>query len=196
MPEAELQYLDVGEGDETRRIAVLRRQGTAPGVFWLGGFRSEMTGAKAGALDALGEETGAAVTRFDYSGHGQSEGDFIDFRISQARQDMLDILAAVAPKDDLVLIGSSMGGWMTLLAAGTLEARVKAMLLIAPALLALTVLVDVMREATVAIAVQIVAQRALKETLIVAKYRDRQHGFHRGRIPIAVCERGKVDNRR
>ena len=74
MIDAQLEHLLVGNDGETRQIAVLRRHGAAPGLFWLGGYRSEMTGSKAGALDALGAERGLAVTRFDYSGHGRSGG--------------------------------------------------------------------------------------------------------------------------
>jgi len=67
-----VETLAVGD----RIIAVERRAGRAPGLFWLSGFRSDMTGSKATAVDAFGESHGLAVTRFDYSGHGRSGGDF------------------------------------------------------------------------------------------------------------------------
>lgn len=130
MPVADAKFL---QRSGAPALAYAFQPGAGPLVVWLGGFKSDMAGTKAEALAVWARGRGQAFLRFDYSGHGQSEGDFIDFRISQARQDVLDILTAIAPKDDLVLIGSSMGGWMSLLAAGALEARVKAMLLIAPA---------------------------------------------------------------
>lgn len=136
MAEAELQFIEVGEGEAVRRIAVLRRAGGAPGVFWLGGFRSEMTGAKASALDALGAEMGAAVTRFDYSGHGQSGGDFLAGTISRWLEEALAVFATT--EGPQVVVGSSMGGWLALLLARELNRRgegerLKELVLIAPA---------------------------------------------------------------
>ena len=136
MPDAVLQFLDVGSGAAQRPIAMLRRDGTAPGVFWLGGFRSEMTGAKAGALDALGAEIGAAVTRFDYSGHGQSGGDFLAGTISRWLEEALAVFATTDGPQ--VVVGSSMGGWIALLLARALNRqglgeRLKEVVLIAPA---------------------------------------------------------------
>jgi pimeloyl-ACP methyl ester carboxylesterase len=135
MAEAELQFLDVGGPDSVRSIAMLRREGTAPGIFWLGGFRSEMTGLKAGALDALGAETGAAVMRFDYSGHGQSGGDFLRGTISRWLEEALAIFATTHGPQ--VVVGSSMGGWIGLLLARELgrqgSDRLKELVLIAPA---------------------------------------------------------------
>lgn len=136
MSDAELQLIAVGVGDAERPIAVLRRPGTAPGVFWLGGFRSEMTGFKASALDTLGAETGAAVTRFDYSGHGQSGGDFLLGTISRWLEEALAVFATT--EGPQVLVGSSMGGWIALLLARELNrrgetGRLKEVVLIAPA---------------------------------------------------------------
>jgi len=136
MSDAQLHFLDVGQGEATRSIAVLSRPGTGPGVFWLGGFRSEMTGLKAQALDALGAETGAPVTRFDYSGHGQSGGDFLLGTISRWLEEALAVFATT--RGPQVLVGSSMGGWIALLLARELgrrgEAdRLKGVVLIAPA---------------------------------------------------------------
>jgi len=136
MSDAELQLIAVGEGDAARQIAVLRRPGTAPGLFWLGGFRSEMTGLKATAIDALGAETGAAVTRFDYSGHGQSGGDFLLGTISCWLEEALAVFSTT--EGPQVLIGSSMGGWIALLLARELNrrgetGRLKEVVLIAPA---------------------------------------------------------------
>ena len=63
-------FIEVGEGDGGRRIAVRARAGSGPGLFWLGGFNSDMRGTKALALDAWAAEHGRACIRFDYSGHG------------------------------------------------------------------------------------------------------------------------------
>jgi pimeloyl-ACP methyl ester carboxylesterase len=136
MPDAQLHFIDVGDGIERRPIAMLRRAGTAPGVFWLGGFRSEMTGAKAGALDALGAEAGAAVTRFDYSGHGESGGRFEDGTIGRWLEEALAVFATT--QGPQVVVGSSMGGWLALLLARELarrgiDGRLREVVLIAPA---------------------------------------------------------------
>jgi pimeloyl-ACP methyl ester carboxylesterase len=136
MPDAQLQFIEVGEGAGARRIAMLRRDGTAPGVVWLGGFRSDMTGAKAGALDELGGETEAEVTRFDYSGHGQSGGDFLDGTISRWLEEALAVFATTHGPQ--VVVGSSMGGWIALLLARELGRRgladrLRHVVLIAPA---------------------------------------------------------------
>lgn len=136
MGEAELHYLHMGTDDAARKLAVLRRPGGAPGVFWLGGFRSEMTGAKATALDALGAELGVAVTRFDYSGHGRSGGDFLAGTISRWLEEALAVFATTHGPQ--VVVGSSMGGWLALLLARALNRqglgeRLRALVLIAPA---------------------------------------------------------------
>jgi pimeloyl-ACP methyl ester carboxylesterase len=132
---SELAFVEVGTGAESRRIAMLVRAGRAPGIFWLGGYRSDMTGSKAGALDDLGAELGLAVTRFDYSGHGQSGGDFLDGTISRWLEEALAVFALT--EGPQVVVGSSMGGWLALLLAKTLAVRnpgrVKALTLIAPA---------------------------------------------------------------
>jgi pimeloyl-ACP methyl ester carboxylesterase len=131
----ETAFVEVGEGSESRSIAMLLRPGLSPGIFWLGGYRSEMTGAKAGALDELGAELGLAVTRFDYSGHGQSGGDFLDGTISRWLEEALAIFATTTGPQ--VVVGSSMGGWIAVLLARELArrepGRVKALILIAPA---------------------------------------------------------------
>ena len=76
-------FIDVGEGKAARRIAVRARDGGAPGLFWLAGFNSDMQGTKALALDAWAAEHGRACVRFDYSGHGESGGAFIDGTIGR-----------------------------------------------------------------------------------------------------------------
>lgn len=130
-----VERIAVGTGGERREIAVLRRAGAAPGLFWLGGFRSEMAGSKAGALDELGAEQGLAVTRFDYSGHGQSGGDFALGTISRWLEEALAIFETTTGPQ--LVVGSSMGGWIALLLARALAAsggrRLAGLVLIAPA---------------------------------------------------------------
>ena len=76
-------FIEVGEANGRRRIAVRAREGAAPGLIWLGGFNSDMKGTKALALDAWAVEQGRACVRFDYSGHGESGGAFIDGTIGR-----------------------------------------------------------------------------------------------------------------
>ena len=125
----------IGGDAGAREIAVLARDGNAPGLFWLGGFRSDMQGSKAGALDALGARQGLAVTRFDYSGHGQSGGAFLDGTISRWLEEALAVFATTSGPQ--IVVGSSMGGWLALLLARALAtvgaSRVAGLLLIAPA---------------------------------------------------------------
>jgi pimeloyl-ACP methyl ester carboxylesterase len=135
MNQIEQYRLSVGSAPAARDIAVLSRAGGTPGIFWLSGFRSEMTGSKASALDAFGAEMGLAVTRFDYSGHGESGGDFLEGTISRWLDEALAVFATT--QGPQIVVGSSMGGWLALLLNRALrrsgEARVKALILIAPA---------------------------------------------------------------
>ncbi|MDV3252440.1 alpha/beta hydrolase [Devosia sp. BK] len=135
MTSLQTQCLSVGEGDNLRKIAYLQRPGKAPGLFWLNGFRSVMTGLKASAIDALGQEHGLGVTRFDYSGHGESGGDFHAATIGDWLEETLAVFALT--EGPQVVLGSSMGGWLALLLARALQARgenrIKGMVLIAPA---------------------------------------------------------------
>jgi pimeloyl-ACP methyl ester carboxylesterase len=84
-------FIDVGEGEGCRRIAVRARAGGSPGLFWLGGFNSDMKGTKALALDAWAAEHGRACVRFDYSGHGESGGAFIDGTIGRWLEDSVAV---------------------------------------------------------------------------------------------------------
>jgi pimeloyl-ACP methyl ester carboxylesterase len=118
--------------DDGETIAYLRRAGKPPSILWLGGFKSEMTGTKAEALDLWATEQGHACLRFDYFGHGQSSWDFRKGTISRWLDDTLAVLDRVAEGPQL-LVGSSMGGWIALLAARARPDRVKGLLLIAPA---------------------------------------------------------------
>jgi pimeloyl-ACP methyl ester carboxylesterase len=127
--------LTVGEGEAVRRIAVERRAGKAPGLFWLAGFKSDMMGGKAMALDAYGAERGLAVTRFDYSGHGASGGDFEQGTITRWLEEARAVFETTEGQQ--VVVGSSMGGWIALLLARALlkdgKRRLKGIVLIAPA---------------------------------------------------------------
>lgn len=119
---------------EGRRLA-FRRAGPAPGkptFVWLSGFKSDMSGGKAMALEAWAKAQGGGALLFDYSGHGQSGGRFEDGTISAWREDALAAIDAQTT-GPLVLVGSSMGGWMALLAALARPERVKGLVLIAPA---------------------------------------------------------------
>ncbi len=107
------EILTLGDG---RRLAYHRRPGKSPGIVFLGGFASDMTGTKAVAIETLCRQTGQAFWRFDYSGHGASSGSFAEGTISSWTADALSIIDEVT-EGPLVLIGSSMGGWIMLQAA-------------------------------------------------------------------------------
>lgn len=113
-------------------IAYRRRPGKQPTVVFLGGFRSDMSGSKASALDAHCAARGQAFLRLDYSGHGASEGAFEDGTVGSWAQDALAAIDALAG-GELVLVGSSMGGWIMLEVALARPGRVRAMLGIAAA---------------------------------------------------------------
>jgi pimeloyl-ACP methyl ester carboxylesterase len=122
MSEASLTSINVGKGQAARRIVVRMRDGKAPGVFWLGGLKSDMQGTKAVALDEWAVRTGRACLRFDYSGHGESGGAFTDGTIGRWLEDSMAAFEAFA-KGPQVLVGSSMGGWIALLLARELRQR-------------------------------------------------------------------------
>ena len=114
------------------QIAYEQIEGDAPTFVWLGGFKSDMSGTKAQTLANWASERGQAFVRFDYSGHGQSGGRFEDGVISSWLGDTLAVLDQLT-EGPLTLVGSSMGGWLALLAARARPERVKGLLLIAPA---------------------------------------------------------------
>lgn len=115
-----------------RRIAYVRTAGQGPGVVFLGGFMSDMTGTKAQFLQDWATAQGRAFLRFDYSGHGQSSSAFQDGCIGDWAEDALAVIAALT-KGPQVLVGSSMGGWISLLVARAIPERVAGMVGIAPA---------------------------------------------------------------
>jgi pimeloyl-ACP methyl ester carboxylesterase len=133
------KFLQVGTDKAARRIAVRQREGAAPGLFWLGGFKSDMRGTKAEALDLWARDHGRAGTRFDYSGHGESGGDFTEGTIGRWLEDSLAVLDACC-RGPQIAIGSSMGGWLALLMTRELArraqpaaAQIAGLVLIAPA---------------------------------------------------------------
>jgi pimeloyl-ACP methyl ester carboxylesterase len=141
MNELKLTSLTVESPPPSRTIAVRVREGKsgagAPGLFWLGGFKSDMQGTKATALDQWAEKEGRACVRFDYSGHGESGGDFNNGTIGRWLSEGVAVYSRFA-KGPQVVIGSSMGGWLALLLARSLKdhagaAPMAGMVLIAPA---------------------------------------------------------------
>lgn len=145
MSEADLLFLTVAARGEwpARRLAMAAVTGdpagdARPGVVWLGGFRSDMQSSKALALAAWAERAGRAFLRFDYSGHGRSDGAFEAGTIGLWLDDALAVLRE-ATRGPQILVGSSMGAWIALLAIRALATageadRVAGSVLIAPAI--------------------------------------------------------------
>ena len=106
-------YLETPSG---RRIAYHKTEGKGPGVVFLGGFKSDMGGTKAVHLQAWAEAQGRAFLRFDYSGHGESSEDFLDGSIGDWAEDAFQAISQLT-EGPQVLVGSSMGGWISLLTA-------------------------------------------------------------------------------
>ena len=118
-------------------IAWRRIEGSTPGVVWLGGYRSDMLGAKAETLAAWAERTGRAFLRHDYSGHGESGGDFAAGTISKWLGESLAVFRSLTEGPQL-LVGSSMGAWIALRLVQELRKagegdRIAGMVLLAPA---------------------------------------------------------------
>jgi pimeloyl-ACP methyl ester carboxylesterase len=132
MSAAEPDFIDV----DGAKIAVRNRAGqVAPGIVWLGGYRSDMLGTKAVVLDEWAEKTGHSALRLDYSGHGESGGDFNQGTISRWLNESLTVLDKYA-EGPQILVGSSMGGWIALRMAQELKKADKSpagIVLIAPA---------------------------------------------------------------
>jgi pimeloyl-ACP methyl ester carboxylesterase len=132
----------VGTGADERRIAFLKVAGAGqgagqPGLFWLGGFKSDMRSTKASALLAWAETRDRTALALDYSGHGESSGSFEDGTIGRWFEEALAVFRAETQGPQIVL-GSSMGGWIALLLARALaraaeNQRLHGVILIAPA---------------------------------------------------------------
>jgi len=114
--------LEIGEGAQRPSIGVREPPGPGPGLFWLSGYKSDMKGTKAAALAHWAEQAGRACIRFDYSGHGESGGNFSDGTIGRWLADSLAVFDACC-RGPQILIGSSMGGWLALLVVCALRAR-------------------------------------------------------------------------
>lgn len=124
-----VQYLDTVQG---RRLACHLIAGRGPGVVFLGGLRSDMTGTKAVYLEDWARAAGRAYLRFDYSGHGQSSGRFTEGCIGDWAEDAAAVIAALT-QGPQVLVGSSMGGWISLLLARSMPERLAGLVTIAAA---------------------------------------------------------------
>jgi pimeloyl-ACP methyl ester carboxylesterase len=129
-------FVTVGRGEQARRIALSWRPGAGVPVVWLGGFKSDMSSTKATRLDAWAKRAGRAYLRFDYSGHGRSEGRFEDGTIGRWLEESVAAIEYCIEATP-ILVGSSMGGWIALLAARKLaqdpRRRPAGLVLIAPA---------------------------------------------------------------
>lgn len=123
------QFLTTPQG---RRIAYHQTGGQGPGVVFLGGFKSDMGGTKAVFLQDWAARTGRAFLRFDYSGHGESGGEFLDGAIGDWFEDAQAAILALTTGPQ-VLVGSSMGGWISLLVARAMPERIAALVGIAAA---------------------------------------------------------------
>ena len=115
------------------RLAYRFGPGTGPLIVFLPGYMSDMTGAKAQAISDHARQNGRAMLRLDYSGCGASEGDFLDGSIGRWTQDVLALINHVWPSGKVVLVGSSMGGWIALLAGLALKDRLAGLVGIAAA---------------------------------------------------------------
>jgi pimeloyl-ACP methyl ester carboxylesterase len=116
------EFLHVGRDENLRKIAVRRRSGAMPGLFWLGGLKSDMSGGKATALDRWAAAHRRNCVRFDYSGHGESEGKFTEGTISRWLEECIAVFDAYCDGPQ-VMVGSSMGAWLALLLMRELRGR-------------------------------------------------------------------------
>jgi pimeloyl-ACP methyl ester carboxylesterase len=113
-------------------IAYRQRPGKSPGIIFIGGFRSDMTGSKAESLDEFCAARGQAYLRFDHFAHGESQGRWEDATIGRWAEDLIAVIDTLT-EGPQILVGSSMGGWLMLLAARARPERVAALVGIAAA---------------------------------------------------------------
>jgi pimeloyl-ACP methyl ester carboxylesterase len=140
IPSSQSKSIRVGTTGSERSISVLHRAATGnpnrPTLVWLGGYRSDMTGTKAIEMDTYAAHQGLGAIRFDYSGHGASGGEFRDGTISRWLEEAIAVLADLKP-EQVILVGSSMGGWIALRLVQELRrlggSKVAGLVLIAPA---------------------------------------------------------------
>lgn len=165
------------------RLAVRQAEGTEPGFFFLTGLRSSMNGEKAQTIAQTAAELGAAMTRFDYRGHGESDGAFEDGTIALWLEDALQVLDTHTT-GRVILVGSSMGGWLAVRLAQLRPARVAALLTLAAAPDFVTELLEPNLTA---------AQRAMLEREgrieVPSRYEDRPYTLKRGFIEAAAAHR-------
>lgn len=122
------EFINTPQG---RRIAYHLTDGTGPAIVFLGGFKSDMGGTKAIFLEKWARAQGRAFLRFDYSGHGESSEAFTDGCIGDWFEDACAAIGLLAGK--IILVGSSMGGWISLLVARRMQERIAGMVTIAAA---------------------------------------------------------------
>jgi pimeloyl-ACP methyl ester carboxylesterase len=125
MINSDAKSLTIGSGSEARRLAVRVQDGAPPGLFWLGGFHSDMQGTKAQALARWAAEHERACVRFDYSAHGESDGAVRDGTIGRWLEEAVAVFTTFC-RGPQVVIGSSMGGWIALLLLRELRRRAEA----------------------------------------------------------------------
>ncbi|MBL4806961.1 MAG: alpha/beta hydrolase [Rhodobacteraceae bacterium] len=123
------RFFDTNTG---RKIAYHQTSGAGTGIVFLGGFHSDMQGTKAVFLEGWAKAQGRAFLRFDYSGHGESSGDFLEGCISDWAQDAQEIIAALTAGPQ-VLVGSSMGGWIALLLTRAMPEKIAGLVGVAAA---------------------------------------------------------------
>ena len=124
----EIQRLQRPDGES---LAFKRLEGKGPTVVWIGGFRSDMEGTKALALDAAARERGWNYLRYDHFAHGQSSGDWRRATIGRWREDAVAVIDSL--EGPIVPVGSSMGGWVALLLALARSKRMAGLVLVNPA---------------------------------------------------------------
>jgi alpha-beta hydrolase superfamily lysophospholipase len=117
---------------QNHKIAYKSLKGRGPGIIFIHGLNSDMNGAKALTVERYARKNNLDFIRFDCRGHGRSEGKFEEFTISDWKKDLLDIIDNIA-KGPQILIGSSMGGWLMMLAAKARPQRIKGMIGLAAA---------------------------------------------------------------
>lgn len=125
----ETQYLETAQG---RQLAYHKFSGRMPAVVFLGGLRSDMNGTKAVHLEAWARRSGREFLRFDYSGHGESSGEFTEGCIGEWHEDAVAAIEALT-EEKVVVVGSSMGGWQALLLAKRMRKRLAGIVTIAAA---------------------------------------------------------------
>ena len=117
---------------QNHKIAYKSLKGKGPGIIFIHGLNSDMNGNKAVTVEKYARKNNLNFIRFDCRGHGKSEGKFEEFTISDWRKDLLDIIDNLA-KGPQILIGSSMAGWLMMLAAKARPQRIKGMIGLAAA---------------------------------------------------------------